>query len=289
MNSKISNLYLKSKNTSNVLQEILNTITVPSTINKNKKIDLQYKETISTQPSISTDRPLTLNKFDILISEMVYEMVEYHKLSQLEPFFTSELNINSKNINKSKILEKLGISDNKDKSNILENVNLPLLYFIIFYFIQSIKENYEKIIKFFKSTKNNNLIEKTEQLLSQNLTKKHSEKKFATLFYPTTNLKKECKIINEKNYNFDQFKNNVNSNKSDNDSEEIKIQSMHDINNIAKEKIEAKSPKSKFPRRKQSVCVPKFEFGKKLLKTESDLDNLSKLEKCPFIEQNCIF
>ena len=287
MNSKISNLYLKSKNTSNVLQEILNSITVPSTIDKNKKTDLQYKETISTQPSISVERPLLLSKFDTLISEMVFEMVEYHKLSQLEPFFTSELNINSKNINKSKILEKLGISDNKDKSSILENVNLPLLYFIIFYFIQSIKENYEKIMKFFKSTKNNNLIEKYEQLLSQNTIRKHSSKKFATLFYPKANLKQECKIINEKNYNFDKFKDNIKSNKSDNDSEEIKIQSMHDIN-IPKEKIEAKTPKSKINRRKQSVCVPKFEFGKKLLITETDLDNLSKLEKCPFIEQECI-
>lgn len=295
MNSKITNLYLKSKKTNDILHEILNTITISSTIDKYKKLDRQPKRTISTQPSYNIDNFPSLKEIDFLTSEIIQESMGYHNLSKLIPSVTSELKINSENINKSGILDKLGIFNDGDKSNILANMNLPLLYFIIFYFIQSINQNYQNIINFFNDVKDN-LISKSEELLSQNIIKKYSQKKLVVMVFPTINSQQETTVASEKNYNFENFKENNKLNLSDNNIEQDKIQALEDISPVKKKgSIRLnKGPKNtdkhvSFARRK-SVAASKFtEFRANLFKTLEIEDNFANLEDCPYIEQQNIY
>lgn len=296
MNSKISKLFLKSKNTDNILQEILNTINISSTIDKNKKAHLQYNTNFNIQHPDHTINIPSLKKIDILITQIINEMMQYHKLSKYMLSFASEQKMNSGNIDKSEILDKLGIFNNDDKSNIIANINLPLLYFIIYYFIQSINENYQKIINFFNNTKNNLIVE-SEELISQNLIKKYSQKKYVTIINQAINNQQEKTKVIEKNDSFDKVKENFEQNVSDSNNEQPKIETSENIFPILKKKTivikvsNLKKPPSLIHRK--SVNTPKFlEFKGNIFKFEHDEENFSqleKLEKCPFIEQSLIY
>ena len=167
----------KSKNTENLMEEILKSMTEFSV--KTSDDILQHKSTASTpssdnnedNDSNSISNILVIMKHtDILFSELFYETIEYHKMNQSISAFVSESHISPEKIKKTDILSKLGIKSKYDNEKISENLKLPIIYFIIFYFMIAIKEDYQKVLNTFYN-RQNDIVNKCEECIIKNTSK----------------------------------------------------------------------------------------------------------------------
>ena len=179
--SEIDDLISKSKNTGIFLEEILKNLSETSI--KTTDDFLLHKSTVRTEDSptsenneendsnfISNNILVLMKHIDVLLSELFYETIEYHKMSQSLSAFVSEAHLSPEKMKKTDILKKLGIRSKYDNEKISENLRLPIIYFIIFYFMSSIKEDYQKVLNTFYN-RQNDIVNKCEECIIKNTSK----------------------------------------------------------------------------------------------------------------------
>ena len=165
--SKYQKILCKSKTTQNILEEII------SSLSKSHKKSFDYTIPLKNTPSTSNSElsdspPRNIKQIDIVYSEIFYETLEYHKMIQSMTSFNSESNITLKNIKKYEILNKLGINLKEDTEKIISNMQFPLIYYILYNFMISIREDYQRVMNLFLN-KQNDIISKCEALINDNI------------------------------------------------------------------------------------------------------------------------
>ena len=125
-------------------------------------------------------------KIGTLLAEIIREFMEYFRMDYSLSIFIPECGISPERLNRKEILGKLGIMSNPQNDKFTAGLHLPLLYYIINYFISELKENPNKVIDSIK--KNQNDIEaKSDELIENNMTEYFKNQKIEEENIPLSN------------------------------------------------------------------------------------------------------
>jgi hypothetical protein len=107
-------------------------------------------------------------KIGTLLAEIIREFMEYFRMDYSLSIFIPECGISPERLNRKEILGKLGIMSNPSNDKFTAGLHLPLLYYIINYFIAELKANPDKVIDSIKKSQND-LESKTDEIIENNL------------------------------------------------------------------------------------------------------------------------
>ncbi len=107
-------------------------------------------------------------KIGTLLAEIIREFMEYFRMDYSLSIFIPECGISPERLNRKEILGKLGIMSNPSNDKFTAGLHLPLLYYIINYFIAELKANPDKVINSIKKSQND-LETKTDEIIENNL------------------------------------------------------------------------------------------------------------------------
>ena len=107
-------------------------------------------------------------KIGTLLAEIIREFMEYFRMDYSLSIFIPECGISPERLNRKEILGKLGIMSNPSNDKFTAGLHLPLLYYIINYFISELKANPNKVIESIKKSQND-LEAKTDEIIENNL------------------------------------------------------------------------------------------------------------------------
>ena len=107
-------------------------------------------------------------KIGTLLAEIIREFMEYFRMDYSLSVFIPECGISPERLNRKEILGKIGIMSNPQNDKFTAGLHLPLLYYIINYFISELKENPNKVIDSIKKSQND-LESKTDEIIENNL------------------------------------------------------------------------------------------------------------------------
>ena len=224
-------------------------------------------------------------KIGTLLAEIIREFMEYFRMDYSLSIFIPECGISPERLNRKEILGKLGIMSNPANDKFTAGLHLPLLYYIINYFISELKANPDKVIDSIKKSQND-LESKTDEIIEKNLSEFSKNQKIEEENIPLSNNSREQNInnINAPNLNQntnkaeiapDMKKDNLNkeSNKVDEKNEEIEPKKIeNDKKKNDKDKEENKSEKNKESKNEtQSI----EEIGEEIIDIEDINDSLN--------------
>ena len=224
-------------------------------------------------------------KIGTLLAEIIREFMEYFRMDYSLSIFIPECGISPERLNRKEILGKLGIMSNPANDKFTAGLHLPLLYYIINYFISELKANPDKVIDSIKKSQND-LESKTDEIIEKNLSEFSKNQKIEEENIPLSNNSREQNInnINAPNLNqntnkaeisSDMKKDNLNkeSNKVDEKNEEIEPKKIeNDKKKNDKDKEENKSDKNKESKNEtQSI----EEIGEEIIDIEDINDSLN--------------
>ena len=224
-------------------------------------------------------------KIGTLLAEIIREFMEYFRMDYSLSIFIPECGISPERLNRKEILGKLGIMSNPANDKFTAGLHLPLLYYIINYFISELKANPDKVIDSIKKSQND-LESKTDEIIEKNLSEFSKNQKIEEENIPLSNNSREQNInnINAPNLNQntnkaeiapDMKKDNLNkeSNKVDEKNEEIEPKKIeNDKKKNDKDKEENKSDKNKESKNEtQSI----EEIGEEIIDIEDINDSLN--------------
>ena len=224
-------------------------------------------------------------KIGTLLAEIIREFMEYFRMDYSLSIFIPECGISPERLNRKEILGKLGIMSNPANDKFTAGLHLPLLYYIINYFISELKANPDKVIDSIKKSQND-LESKTDEIIEKNLSEFSKNQKIEEENIPLSNNSREQNInnINGPNLNPnsnkaeiapDMKKDNLNkeSNKIDEKNEEIEPKKIeNDKKKNDKDKEENKSDKNKESKNEtQSI----EEIGEEIIDIEDINDSLN--------------
>ena len=165
--SKFQKILSKSSNTKNILEDILTSLSETSLRLSTYK-SLHKLTPSTTNSDLSDIPPRNTKQIDIIYSEIFYETFEHYKMTQSMMSFESESNVGLKSTKKSEILNRLGINLKEDVDKIISNTQFPLIYYILYNFMISIREDYQRVMNLFLN-KQNDIISKCEALINDNV------------------------------------------------------------------------------------------------------------------------
>lgn len=104
-------------------------------------------------------------KVGTLLSEVIREFMEYFRMDYALSIFIPECGISPERLKKDEILGKMGLNGSNE---FMAQMQLPLLYYIMFYFIQSLKENPTKVLETIKKVQDN-VEAKADEIIDTNI------------------------------------------------------------------------------------------------------------------------
>ena len=125
-------------------------------------------------------------KIGTLLAEIIREFMEYFRMDYSLSIFIPECGISPERLNRKEILGKLGIMSNPQNDKFTAGLHLPLLYYIINYFISELKENPNKVIDSIKKYQND-IEAKSDELIENNMTEYFKNQKIAEENIPLSN------------------------------------------------------------------------------------------------------
>ena len=187
-------------------------------------------------------------KIGTLLAEIIREFMEYFRMDYSLSIFIPECGISPERLNRKEILGKLGIVPNPQNDKFTAGLHLPLLYYIINYFISELKENPNKVIDSIKKYQND-IEAKSDELIENNMTEYFKVQKIEEENIPLSNnsrdvnppSKKEEKKEEEKKEEINEEKKEEKNGIKEEKKEEIKEEKKED----KKEKKEEKKPEKK--------------------------------------------
>ena len=165
-------------------------------------------------------------KIGTLLAEIIREFMEYFRMDYSLSIFIPECGISPERLNRKEILGKLGIMNNPQNDKFTAGLHLPLLYYIINYFISELKDNPNKVIDSIKKYQND-IEAKSDELIENNMTEYFKNQKMEEENIPLSNNSRDV---------------NPPSGKSDEKKEEKKEEIKEEI---PKEKKEEKKQEKK--------------------------------------------
>lgn len=128
--------------------------------------DQQYKMGCGLQWENPLLYKILETKIGQLLSEIIREFMEYFRMDYSLSIFIPECGISPERLKKEEILGKLGI--NGDNLEIFSKLQLPILYYIIFYFLDNLKKKPNDVIDSIVKAQEN--IEKqSDEIITSNL------------------------------------------------------------------------------------------------------------------------
>ena len=146
-------------------------------------------------------------KIGTLLAEIIREFMEYFRMDYSLSIFIPECGISPERLNRKEILGKLGIMSNPLNDKFTAGLHLPLLYYIINYFISELKANPNKVIDSIKKSQND-LESKTDEIIEKNLSEFSKNQKMEEENIPLSN--------NSRDPNGGNINNSNNSNQNQN-------------------------------------------------------------------------
>ena len=153
-------------------------------------------------------------KIGTLLAEIIREFMEYFRMDYSLSIFIPECGISPERLNKKEILGKIGIMSNPSNDKFTAGLHLPLLYYIINYFISELKANPNKVIDSIKKSQND-LESKTDEIIEKNLSEFSKNQKMEEENIPLSNNSRDPNGGNINNSN------NSNKNQSLNKASEV--------------------------------------------------------------------
>ena len=195
-------------------------------------------------------------KIGTLLAEIIREFMEYFRMDYSLSIFIPECGISPERLNRKEILGKIGIMSNQENDKFTAGLHLPLLYYIINYFIAELKANPNKVIESIKNSQKD-LESKTDEIIESNLSEFTKNQKNEEENIPLSNNSREANLSNmnqkqsnqpapeEKKESSITNKESANSELRKSDEIEPKKKDNDEIKENDKEKDEDKSDKNK--------------------------------------------
>jgi len=206
-------------------------------------------------------------KIGTLLAEIIREFMEYFRMDYSLSIFIPECGISPERLNRKEIFGKLGIMSNPSNDKLTAGLHLPLLYYIINYFISELKDNPNKVLDYIKKSQND-LETKTDEIIENNLMEFSKNQKLEEENLPLSN--------NSRAGNSSNPQSNINKSKNGNKEppkEEPKKDKEINNNQIIKE--EPKIEKKDIIEPKKKEDEPKKEKNE----NKSDNKNDNKINK----------
>jgi FGFR1 oncogene partner len=138
-------------------------------------------------------------KIGTLLAEIIREFMEYFRMDYSLSIFIPECGISPERLNRKEILGKLGIMSNPANDIFTAGLHLPLLYYIINYFIAELKANPNKVIDSIKKSQND-LESKTDEIIESNLSEfAKNQKEEDNIPLSNNSREQNVNIINQSN------------------------------------------------------------------------------------------
>ena len=150
-------------------------------------------------------------KIGTLLAEIIREFMEYFRMDYSLSIFIPECGISPERLNRKEILGKIGIMSNPANDKFTAGLHLPLLYYIINYFISELKANPNKVIESIKKSQND-LETKTDEIIENNLSEFAKNQKVEEENIPLSNNSREANANNINSSNNSNQPQNQNSN-----------------------------------------------------------------------------
>ena len=214
-------------------------------------------------------------KIGTLLAEIIREFMEYFRMDYSLSIFIPECGISPERLNRKEILGKLGIVPNPQNDKFTAGLHLPLLYYIINYFISELKENPNKVIDSIKKYQND-IEAKSDELIENNMTEYFKVQKIEEENIPLSNNSRDVNPPSTKE-----------EKKEEEKKEEIKEEKKEEKNEIKEEKKEEiKEEKKEDKKDKKEDKKPEKKNGGKevqhidnieedIMNDFDDLDDLS--------------
>ena len=193
-------------------------------------------------------------KIGTLLAEIIREFMEYFRMDYSLSIFIPECGISPERLNRKEILGKIGIMSNPENDKFTAGLHLPLLYYIINYFIAELKANPNKVIESIKKSQKD-LETKTDEIIENNLSEFTKNQKIEEENIPLSNNSREANLNNTNQKQNNQpapvekkelaNKESVSSDLRKSDEIEPKKKDNDEIKENDKEKDEDKSDKNK--------------------------------------------
>ena len=203
-------------------------------------------------------------KIGTLLAEIIREFMEYFRMDYSLSIFIPECGISPERLNRKEILGKLGIMSNPSNDKFTAGLHLPLLYYIINYFISELKANPNKVIESIKKSQND-LEAKTDEIIENNLSEFTKNQKVEEENIPLSNNSRD------QNMNNINGSNNSNQNKNKDQPPSNPEKDTNKESTISKDEDEKKSPPE--PKKNENVEDKK---EKEKEKEKEKLTNMSK-------------
>ena len=190
-------------------------------------------------------------KIGTLLAEIIREFMEYFRMDYSLSIFIPECGISPERLNRKEILGKLGIMNNPQNDKFTAGLHLPLLYYIINYFISELKENPNKVIDSIKKYQND-IEAKSDELIENNMTEYFKNQKLEEENIPLSNNSRDVnppsgKSDEKKEEKKEEIKEEIPKEKKEEVKNEIKEEKKEDKKEEKKEEI----PKEKKEEKKQ--------------------------------------
>lgn len=225
-------------------------------------------------------------KIGTLLAEIIREFMEYFRMDYSLSIFIPECGISPERLNRKEILGKIGIMSNPQNDKFTAGLHLPLLYYIINYFISELKENPNKVIESIKKSQND-LETKTDEIIENNLAEFAKNQKVEEENIPLSNNSRDINMNNANNINSSSNSNqnqnqgqnnqNVNQNK-EKEKEPPQIQKNDSNNNKSGAGKEVKKEKEEKPEVKKNIPEKKEEKKDEKEENKNDKNKGSKNE-----------
>ena len=157
-------------------------------------------------------------KIGTLLAEIIRDFMEYFRMDYSLSIFIPECGISPERLRKEEIWGKIGLS-NSQGEQFISKLQLPLIYYIMHYFIQEVKDNPKKVMDSILKVQDD-IEKKSDEIIDKNLLdyyQTHKEEDF-----PLSN---NDRVPQENNNNNNQ---NNNNNKNNNNSNNNNIEPDED-------------------------------------------------------------
>ena len=161
-------------------------------------------------------------KIGTLLAEVIREFMEYFRMDYSLSIFIPECGISPERLKKDEIFGKMGLFNNSPANEqFLSKMQLPLLYYIMYFFIQNLKENPNKVIESIQNAQDD-IEKKSDDIIELNIIeflKNNGEEEQRDI--PSSNRVDVQNNVNNNNNNNNNGNNNSNNNTNKSNKNEI--------------------------------------------------------------------
>jgi FGFR1 oncogene partner len=220
-------------------------------------------------------------KIGTLLAEIIREFMEYFRMDYSLSIFIPECGISPERLNRKEILGKLGIMNNPSNDKFTAGLHLPLLYYIINYFISELKENPNKVIDSIKKYQND-IEAKSDELIENNMTEYFKNQKMEEENIPLSNNSREANPP-KKEEKKEEIKDEIPKEK---EKEEIKNEIKEEKKEVKKEEKKEEIHKEKKEEKKEEKKQEKKNGGNDIQNYDDIVEDIPDIEDIDELSAN---